>query len=282
MAAWIPAAITAGASVIGGLLGLKGSSDSNKSNYRIAQMNNEFNAEQSALQYQRSVDLWNMTNEYNTPANQTKRLQEAGLSPYLAYSNGAAGGTASTPSAPQAVRAESYQYRSPLEGLAAVIQNIIPAVQQVQLNNEQIKSARTQNLFDAMSLAHRLESVKYRSFQDVLNFQLNRDFGYSDRSLNNQILNNRAAASTYDKDLASAALLGAKYRNMLGKQQIDYYNQYGYNGRLDHAYFLNSNGIAPLLQIGGRLSQSLGNAMGASPITNFGSWLLNLFNTLQR
>ena len=34
---------------------------------------------------QQNVKFWNMQNEYNTPANQMKRLQDAGLNPNLIY-----------------------------------------------------------------------------------------------------------------------------------------------------------------------------------------------------
>lgn len=51
--------------------------------------------------YDNSVALWKMNNAYNTPAEQMKRLEEAGLNPNLVYGTGTVtGNTSSQPSAP--------------------------------------------------------------------------------------------------------------------------------------------------------------------------------------
>ena len=39
---------------------------------------------------QQNIRFWKMQNEYNTPANQMKRLQDAGLNPNLIYGSGSA------------------------------------------------------------------------------------------------------------------------------------------------------------------------------------------------
>lgn len=55
---------------------------------------------------QRDQDLanWNMSNEYNSPTSQMKRLKDAGLNPYMVYGNPSSmsGGNASPPNAPSA------------------------------------------------------------------------------------------------------------------------------------------------------------------------------------
>lgn len=142
-------------SVVSGLFGSKATRDTNAANASIAQQNNEFNAQQSALQYQRTIDLWNMENNYNTPANQVKRLQEAGLSPYLAYSNASAGGTASHMTAPSAVRAESYQYRSPMAAYAQMFGQILPNLLNLELMHEKVKQAKIETNALPMILSNR-------------------------------------------------------------------------------------------------------------------------------
>lgn len=52
---------------------------------KLQQQQNEFNRQMAELQNKWNIDAWNRTNEYNTPANQVRRLMDAGLSPYLAY-----------------------------------------------------------------------------------------------------------------------------------------------------------------------------------------------------
>lgn len=73
---------------------------------KIAQMNNEFNANeaQKNREFQTSeredqnawnLEQWNRENEYNSASSQRERLEEAGLNPYLMMS-GASAGTASS------------------------------------------------------------------------------------------------------------------------------------------------------------------------------------------
>lgn len=54
------------------------------------QKNREYNLMLAQQQNQWNQEQWERENEYNTPVNQLKRMQEAGLNPDLAYGNGAA------------------------------------------------------------------------------------------------------------------------------------------------------------------------------------------------
>lgn len=83
--------LSAGTSVLGGILGSIGQKKANETNMKINQMNNEFNERMLDKQLAFQEDMWNKTNEYNTAANQRKRLEEAGLNPYLMMSGGNAG-----------------------------------------------------------------------------------------------------------------------------------------------------------------------------------------------
>lgn len=79
------AALGAGISALGGLLS---SSAQNSAN---ASMDRETRAWQE--------NMWYKNNEYNTPVNQRKRLEEAGINPALAFQNGNTGVASSAPSA---------------------------------------------------------------------------------------------------------------------------------------------------------------------------------------
>ena len=60
-----------------------------------------FGRSSAKKQFQYQKELINMQNEYNSPANQMKRLKEAGLNPNLVYSSGnVVGNQSSTGSAP--------------------------------------------------------------------------------------------------------------------------------------------------------------------------------------
>lgn len=57
----------------------------NAENSRQAALNRDFNARQARLQRGWLHGMWNLNNNYNTPAAQMQRLREAGLNPNLAY-----------------------------------------------------------------------------------------------------------------------------------------------------------------------------------------------------
>ena len=91
-------------SAINGGMSKRAAKEYNKGQMKIAQMNNQWNAEQAAInrewqsserdsQNQWNLDQWNRENEYNSPAAQRARLEEAGYNPYM---NGLDGNTAGT------------------------------------------------------------------------------------------------------------------------------------------------------------------------------------------
>lgn len=117
----VGSAIGAGSSLIGGSVS---TAMQNQANKEIAQMNNAFNekmfdkqvaynkemyqqqlgdqwkfyndSKQNAWdlvgnQQQFQKDMWNKTNEYNSPAAQRERLEAAGLNPYMMLNGGSAG-----------------------------------------------------------------------------------------------------------------------------------------------------------------------------------------------
>lgn len=93
--------------------------ETNRANLAIAQMNNDYNYEMFMRQLDYDLDMWNRTNEYNSAASQRKRLEEAGLNPYLMMSGGNAG-TATSMSSPTPAPAEKVNFQAPeMRGMAA-------------------------------------------------------------------------------------------------------------------------------------------------------------------
>nr|DAD96152.1 MAG TPA: DNA pilot protein VP2 [Microviridae sp. cthcR2] len=70
-------------SVVSGAVGSKTTSDTNKTNLKINQMNNDFNAREAQKARDFQLAMWNRENEYNSAASQRKRLEEAGYNPYM-------------------------------------------------------------------------------------------------------------------------------------------------------------------------------------------------------
>lgn len=70
-------------SVISGAIGAKSTADANKTNLKINQMNNDFNAREAQKARDFQLDMWDKTNEYNSASSQRKRLEDAGYNPYM-------------------------------------------------------------------------------------------------------------------------------------------------------------------------------------------------------
>lgn len=98
-------------SVISGAIGAKTTSDTNKTNLKINQMNNDFNAREAQKARDFQLDMWNRENEYNSASSQRKRLEEAGRNPYMSDAQaGMATGMSGTSAASAAGAASQIPY----------------------------------------------------------------------------------------------------------------------------------------------------------------------------
>lgn len=66
-------------------------------NAEQAELNRQFQRDERLATQEYNLDMWNKTNEYNSPAQQLKRAQEAGISPNAVFSNGVDGGGSVSP-----------------------------------------------------------------------------------------------------------------------------------------------------------------------------------------
>lgn len=115
--------ISGGAGLLGGFLGMSSQSkansanlqatrETNEMNYKIAQMNNESNEQQTQKMLDWQRKQWEDTNQYNSASSQVQRYKEAGLNPYLMMQNGSAG-SASAMGGTTPTRAEPVQMVAP-------------------------------------------------------------------------------------------------------------------------------------------------------------------------
>jgi hypothetical protein len=81
----------AGSSVIQNSQNRQNVRETNQMNYKINQMNNQFNERMAIQQRNWQENMWNKENTYNTASAQRQRLEEAGLNPYLMMNGGSAG-----------------------------------------------------------------------------------------------------------------------------------------------------------------------------------------------
>lgn len=98
-------------SVISGAIGAKTTSDTNKTNLKINQMNNDFNARESQKARDFQLAMWNRENEYNSASSQRRRLEQAGYNPYMSDAQaGTATGMSGTSAATAAGAAPQIPY----------------------------------------------------------------------------------------------------------------------------------------------------------------------------
>lgn len=121
-----------------------------KRNYKrqrqLMQDQQGYNLENMSNQYGYTLDMFNRTNEYNTPENAVKRLRKAGLSPTLAYDGGTLSGMShmgSTPSSsnPSIPSPQPDSWSS----VGAAVSGVGESLARIKLLNEQAKGQAIEN-----------------------------------------------------------------------------------------------------------------------------------------
>lgn len=150
-------------SLAGGLLGF-GSSvvensqnrqnvrETNQMNYKINQMNNQFNERMAIQQRNWQENMWNKANAYDTASAQRQRLEEAGLNPYLMMNGGSAGvaqSAGSGASAASSGNAVMQPFQADYSGVGSSIGNIFQ-YELMQSEKSQLQGAR--QLADAKAM----------------------------------------------------------------------------------------------------------------------------------
>lgn len=121
--------VGAGASLLGNLFNIGSHNKANETNLRIAQMNNQFNERMMEKQMAYNTDMFNRQNDWNSASSQRKRLEQAGLNPYLMMNGGNAGTAANTlgVSAPTAAPASVVAPQYDTSSIGESVRNIISA-----------------------------------------------------------------------------------------------------------------------------------------------------------
>lgn len=140
----------------------------NASNERIADKTNQMNYQMWQEQKEYDYQKWKEEQAYNTPAEQRKRFEEAGINPYLAIAQmngGNSAAPASSGNRPDAIAAEMQnpaeevsQYSQNLQNIAGGFNNMSRTFQQNQLDAAQTR---------AVSVNADIESIErnYRAAQ---------------------------------------------------------------------------------------------------------------------
>lgn len=123
------ALIGSGASLLGNLFNIGSQRAANKANLQIAQMNNQFNERMMEKQMAYNTDMFNRQNAWNTASEQRKRIEQAGLNPYMMLNGGNAGTAANTlgVTAPTAAPASVVAPQFDTASIGESVRNIISA-----------------------------------------------------------------------------------------------------------------------------------------------------------
>lgn len=185
-------------SAIGSALGFASQERTNKANMKLAK-----------YQYEKNLEMWNRENEYNTPANQRKRLEAAGLNPALMYGNGSVANTAG--SAPQydAPKLSAYTDFSDM-GVGLGIQAMMAGKQARNIDADTDKKEQeTSNL----AATQRLTSIdaELRSLQVIGQGIANAKSDFERQTMKQLYdLQLRQTEATIGRDTAAAALAGSQ------------------------------------------------------------------------
>lgn len=110
----IPTLIGAGSNLLSNVFGASSQNSANKTNMRIAHLNNEWSERMMQKQMDYNTEMWIKTNEYNSASAQVQRLKEAGLNPALFMGGSsagiAAGGSSVGLPSPSTAQVSPYRY----------------------------------------------------------------------------------------------------------------------------------------------------------------------------
>lgn len=255
------AAISAGASLLGGIFSSNGTSGAARTQLKAVRETNAANARLAQKQNEWNLEQWNRDNAYNTPESQRARYEAAGINPYFALGNIQSGNAESLMSADLA---NQQPVVSPLQGqaaqqLGAAISNVgqvgVNTYFNTQIQQEQAKQLQIKNTFDLQSLRDRVNSMHYDSeakrmanyvyngsMQSLMNITLNQArMSYTQEAMmrlqqvgtsydlaakkftNEHILPAQADMARMSIAQMSAQIALTKQQEKLTKKQVDYY-----------------------------------------------------------
>lgn len=175
---WISPLISAGASILGNIFGFASNDSTNKANERINERNIAASKEMQEANFQFQRDMFDKTNQWNSPEHQAELYRAAGLNPLAMMTNGqsfqpAQQQTGGSQGVPSSIPMQSYQPN--FSGISDAVNSYFNN----RYQQEQINALRFDN--DARSTRFRLEvaekyadlaSKKVKTAQDYKTLEL--------------------------------------------------------------------------------------------------------------
>lgn len=220
--------------------------EANEADYRKFLEANEFSHNEAQLAFDRSVEQWKRENEYNSPLEQMKRFEEAGLNPQLAFmaGNGNGASFSNSPSASSVSPPTSHvpelkaPYFEPFD-IGQSFMNAIQGFAKAKKDSADAKKAGVETVFLDESLNDRLRALESEADFKEQQSYLQSMFGYRERSAQVQESINKTALYAAEAKLAekrgqteeSQKLLNDalselhKYQTKLQQKDIEHYEE---------------------------------------------------------
>lgn len=138
------------------------SARSNSKNMQINKMNNEFNAREAEKARQYQTEMWNKTNEWNSPKNVRKRLESAGYNPYLGLDSSNVGNAQSAGSSSPASAASPIQ-NNPIQfdGFQNALSTAIQMSNSTKVSNAEVSNLQGQKSLSDAKAASTLSNIDW-------------------------------------------------------------------------------------------------------------------------
>ena len=155
-------AVGLGLGSVSGIGNIFSSAHSNSQNMKINRMNNEFNAREAEKARQYQTEMWNKTNEWNSPKNVRKRLEEAGYNPYLGMDSSNVGTAGSAGSSSPASAASPIQ-NNPIQfdGFQNALSTAIQMSNSTKLSNAEVSNLQGQKSLSDAKAADTLSNIDW-------------------------------------------------------------------------------------------------------------------------
>ena len=151
-----------GLGAVSGVGNIFSSAHSNSQNMKINKMNNEFNAREAEKARQYQTEMWNKTNEWNSPKNVRKRLETAGYNPYLGLDSSNVGtaqsaGSSSPASASPPIQNNPVQF----DGFQNAISTAIQMDNATKVSNAEVSNLQGQKSLSDAKAADTLSNIDW-------------------------------------------------------------------------------------------------------------------------
>lgn len=155
-------AVGLGLGAVSGIGNIFSSSHSNSQNMKINRMNNEFNAREAEKARQYQTEMWNKTNEWNSPKNVRKRLEDAGYNPYLGLDSSNVG-TAQSAGSSSPASASSPIQNNPIQfdGFQNALSTAVQMANATKVSNAEVSNLQGQKSLSDARAADTLSNIDW-------------------------------------------------------------------------------------------------------------------------